>query len=563
VESAFRQRSGVLIGGRYRLHEQLGADDRSPVWRAADEAQGRIVAVRRVAVFGTPAEAASVRDRILLEARAVGSGHPHIVPIFDVVVEAGELWVTKEYVPARTLAGVLAERGPLPAGEVAAIGAQVASALAAAHAAGVVHRDVNPHNILVAWPFVRLDDFGVTPSEATPVVDPRNDVHALGGALYAAIGGHRGAPRAGPLMWVLAGLTAADPAARPTAAQAEVMLRDVAGRAGSTPERSRRRRLALGLGLVVWLVAVVITTGAAVLAVAPGEDSDRAPAISVAPSSAPTVPVIGDPRTADPCALVDEPALRQHGLTDVEPYAGAMTSCWAYVAVRQATEVAVSLELMPAAFMPEQSGGERDERGPLTLVRYAFDGSYCTRRINLPDSNVVHVAADGRSGVDPETICAVADTAADGAVARLLAAGVTARPIRVDTTVLAGRDACQLLTVGDLRALPGTAPTPVRGLADWSCRWGDWAGPSVTVTFWRGDDEPGDEETPIDVAGRPSTLYRSPDDGGCVVTFPQQRFDGHVESVSVYVYDRRAGVDTCGAATAIAGAAAAKLPPPS
>jgi hypothetical protein len=560
VESAFRQRSGVLIGGRYRLHEQLGADDRSPVWRAADEAQGRIVAVRRVAVFGTLAEATSVRDRILREARAVGFGHPHIVPIFDAVVEAGELWVIKEYVPARTLAGVLAERGPLPAGEVAAIGAQLASALAAAHAAGVVHRAVNPGNILVAWPFVRLDDFAVTPSEATPVVDRRNDVHALGGALYAAIGGHRGASQAGPLMWVLAGLTAPDPAARPTAAQAEAVLRDVAGRAGSTARRSRRRRLALGL--VIGLMAGVVATGA-VLAVRPADDADRTPAISAAPSSVPTVPAIGDPRTADPCSLVDEPALRQHGLTDVEPYVGPMTSCWAYVAVRQAAEVVVSLELMPAAFTPEQPGGARDEYGPLTVVSYAFDGSYCTRRINLPDSNIVLVVADAKRGVEPGTICAVADTAADGAVARLLAGGVTARPIRVDSTVLAGRDACQLLTVGDLRAVPGIAPTPVRGLAGWSCRWGEWAGPSVTVTFWRRDDAPGAEETAIDIAGRPSALYRSPGDGGCSVTFPQQRFEGHVEAVSVYVYDRQAGADTCGAATAIAGAVAAKLPPPS
>jgi hypothetical protein len=87
----------------------------------------------------------------------------------------------------------------------------------------------------------------------------------------------------------------------------------------------------------------------------------------------------------------------------------------------------------------------------------------------------------------------------------------------------------------------------------------------VTVTFLRRDEAPGKDETPVDVGGRPSVLYRSPGGGVCEVTFPQQRFaaKGHIEAVSVYVYDPRAGADACGAATAIATAVAAKLPPPS
>jgi hypothetical protein len=173
------------------------------------------------------------------------------------------------------------------------------------------------------------------------------------------------------------------------------------------------------------------------------------------------------------------------------------------------------------------------------------------------------VVADTSSGVDPETICAVADTATDAAVDRLLTTGVTARPTRADTSVLGNRDACGLLTAGDLQAVPGIVPTPVRGLAGWSCRWGEWAGPNVTVTFSRRDEEPAKAETLNDVADRPSTVYPSTTDGGCAVTFPQQRFDWYVEAVSVYVYDRRADADPCGAATAIAGAAAAKLPAPS
>jgi hypothetical protein len=562
VESAFRERSGLLVGGRYRLHEQLGGGDRSPAWRATDERQGRIVAVRRLGVSGPPAAAASVRDRVLREARAAASGrHPNVVMIFDVVAEAGELWVVREFVAGPTLAGMLAERGPLPVREVAVIGAQVAAALASVHAAGVVHRNVNPGNIRVAWPYAKLDDLGITPPEATPVVDPRNDVHALGGALYAAIGGHGAASPIWPLMWVLGAMTAADPAARPTAAQAEVMLRDVAaGQARPHPARTGRRGLVIGL--VIGLVAAVIATGA-VLVPRPADGTGPVPAISAAAPSSPAPQTIGDPRTADPCALVDEPALRRHGLTDVAPYHGSMTSCWAFVAVRPATEVVVSVELMPAEFVPERSGGVREERGPLRLVRYAFDGFDCVRRVHLPDSNIALVVADTTSGVDPETVCAVADTATDAAVDRLLTAGVTARPTRADTSVLGGRDACGLLSAGDLQAVAGIEPTPVRGLAGWSCRWGEWDGPNVTVTFSRRDDEPAKAETVIDIGGRPSSVYRSTTDGGCAVAFPQQRFDWYVEAVSVYVYDRRAGADTCAAATAIAGAAVAKLPAPS
>jgi tRNA A-37 threonylcarbamoyl transferase component Bud32 len=564
VESANRERGGVLIAGRYRLHEQVDGGGRSQVWRATDELQGRIVAVKRVALFGLPAaEAASVRDRVLRESGAAASRyHPNVVAIFDVVVEGGELWVIQEYLPARTLADIVGERGPLPARDVAAIGAQVASALAAAHAAGVVHRNINPDNILVAWPVVKVDDFGITPPEATPVVDRRNDIHALGGALYTAVGGHGDASQAGPLMWPLACLMAADPAARPTAVQAEVMLREVfAGVAGPAPAGTGRRGIALGL--VIGLVAAIVMTGAVVLA-SRLVDSGPSPATAAGPTSAPPALTIGDPRNADPCALVDEPALRRHGTTDVEPSAGAMTSCWAYVAVRPETMVDLSLELMPASFQPEEPGGLREERGPLTLIRYAFDGSYCTRRINLPDSTAVLVVASTLFGVDAETACAVADTGATGAVDRLLAAGVTERATRIDGTVLGGQDACRLMTIGDLQAVPGIVPTPVPGLANWSCRWGEWTGPSVTVTFWRRSDELLKDETSIDIGGRPSTLYRSPtDDGGCNVTVPQQRFESHLESVSVYVYDPRVGADACGAVTAIATAIAAKLPAPS
>jgi hypothetical protein len=558
VESANLERGDVLIAGRYRLHEQLDRTDRSSLWRATDELHGQVVAVRRIPLFGLPAaEAASLRDRILRAARAVGT-HPNLVAVFDSVVEAGELWVVQEYLPAPTLAAVLADRGPLPAGEVAAIGSQVASALAAVHAAGAVHGGVGPATVVLAWPAAKLDGFGTAPQGA----DRGGDVHALGALLDRAID-RRGA---GPLMWPLMSLMAADPRARPTAAQAESVLRDVAA-ALAKPAGGRSGRRWVAFGLVSGLLAAAVVAGAIAIAIAPGGSSSpvTAPVTATAPAagSAPATLSIGNPRTADPCSLIDEPALRRHGTTDVAPYTGVFTSCWAFVAVRPQTEVALSVELTSAAFSPEQSGGVREQRGPVTLVRYTFDGAYCARRVHLPDSGVVRVVADSSAGVDGSTICAVADTGANAVVERLLEAGVTERPTPMGSTVLAGQDACRLLTAGDLGSVAGVVPTPVPGMANWSCRWGIWEGPNVIVSFTRRDDDPMTGETPIDIGGRSSLLYRGSTADECAVTFPQQRIVPRIEAVWVSVYDPRAGADTCGAATAIATAVAAKLPPPS
>jgi hypothetical protein len=550
VESDKLERVGALVAGRYRLHEQRAQTDRSPVWRATDELHGQVVAVRRIPLFGLPvAEAASVRDRILRAARAAGP-HPNLVAVFDVVVEAGELWVVQEHLPAPTLAAFLAARGTLPAGEVAAIGAQVASALAAAHAAGVVHGDVGPADVVLAWPAAKLDGFGTAPQGA----DRGGDVHALGVLLDRALDRRR----AGPLMWPLMSLMAPDPRARPTAAQAEAVLRDVA-LAKPAGGRSGRRRVAFGL--VAALVSAAVVAGAITLAPGGAGPPVTTPAPDAGP--APVTLAIGDPRTADPCALIDVSALRQHGTTDIEPNAGGMTSCWAFVAVRPRTDVALSVELMSVGYSPDPLGGVREERGPLTVVRYDFDRTYCTRRIHLPDSGLVRVTADSRAGVDERTVCAIADTGANAAVDRLLEAGVTERPTPIASTVLVGQDACRLLTVGDLQSVPGIAPTPVPGLANWSCRWGDWDDPNVIVSFTRRDDDPMKDETTIDISGRSSLLAPGSTADECAVTLPQQRIDVNIEAVWVSVYDPRAGADTCGAATAIATAVAAKLPPPS
>ena len=186
----------------------------SEVWRAHDQVLGRDVAVKVLAP-GAPAD--SLRPaRIRLEARAAaGLRHPHIVEVYDygeATDEAGQArpYVVMELVDGPTLDDLLKNRS-LPWTAATRIGAQVAAALAAAHARGVVHRDVKPGNVMVSRDGVKLVDFGIsaaagavdetdgevlgTPAYLAPErldggpVRVATDVYALGLLLYRALAG--------------------------------------------------------------------------------------------------------------------------------------------------------------------------------------------------------------------------------------------------------------------------------------------------------------------------------------------------------------------------------------
>ena len=138
---------GHLVAGRYRLESQIGGGGMGAVWLARDERLGRMVAVKQVlSPPGMSAEEADQqRQRALREGRiAARLSHPHAISVYDVALEAGQPWLVMEYLPSRSLGEVLAEDGILRGEVVAQIGAQVADALAATHAAGIVHRDVKP-----------------------------------------------------------------------------------------------------------------------------------------------------------------------------------------------------------------------------------------------------------------------------------------------------------------------------------------------------------------------------------------------------------------------------------
>ena len=162
-------RAGFAPGQRvagYVLEEQVGAGGMAVVFRAVDERLGRPVALKILA----PALAADLafRKRFIRESRAAAAvDDPHIIPVYEAGEADGVLFIAMRLVPGLDVRTLLYHEGPLPAGRVAAIVSPVASALDAAHAAGLVHRDVKPANMLVDTrpdrpDHVYLSDFGLS-----------------------------------------------------------------------------------------------------------------------------------------------------------------------------------------------------------------------------------------------------------------------------------------------------------------------------------------------------------------------------------------------------------------
>ncbi len=136
------------------------------VWLGRDEVLGRQVAIKRIGM--APGGSSPDLLRAEREARlAARLNHPHVVAVFDLVDEDDAQWLVMEYVEGSTLAELVRTSGALPVDQAAAIVAQAAEALAAAHEAGIVHRDVKPSNILVTPDGqVKLSDFGIARAEA-------------------------------------------------------------------------------------------------------------------------------------------------------------------------------------------------------------------------------------------------------------------------------------------------------------------------------------------------------------------------------------------------------------
>src|SRR5262245_51005490 len=177
-----------LLAGRYRLVDRLGAGGLSVVWRGCDEVLGRLVAVK-VLPPSTSADP-SFRRRLRAEAQAAARlSHPNITNVYDygeaTTVDGEPVpYVVMELIDGESLAAVLARVRKLPWQHAARITADVAAALAAAHARGIVHRDVTPANVMLTPTGAKVVDFGISALIGENDIDP--DGSLLGTPAYLA-----------------------------------------------------------------------------------------------------------------------------------------------------------------------------------------------------------------------------------------------------------------------------------------------------------------------------------------------------------------------------------------
>lgn len=475
------------------------------VWRAFDLELGRQVSLKR----SLDADAGQIRR----EAR-IGAGllHPNVVTVFDTVVDDGDArWLVTEYLAARSLEELVDDGGPLPGDRVRRIGAQLAAALAAMHARGIVHRDVKPGNVLVTEDDVaKLTDLGIarwtevtrtggaqltgTLGYVAPEVagggeaGSASDVFSLGATLYAAIEGRspwgsgedgpfvqmrraaggRPAPaeRAGRLGPVLAALMARHPADRPTAAEAAAMLE------GDTPKprrpRRRRRRRLLAMG-----------APAAVIALAAGFLLTRPP--SAAPAGGPNT-LGADPAATDPCAAISINALTPFGRAFVDPELKNFGTCVVTTTLADGTgQVQTYLDLTgPLRYptRPPEPGRMGDIERP-----EAHDGT-CERSISLADTNRIDVASRPVTRAEDAPLCAISESVLSDVLPMLANGPLPRRARPFPAWSLAHVDACGLLDAAATTGLFGRATAPDREFGGWGCTW-EHDPRTITVRFTR------------------------------------------------------------------------------
>jgi eukaryotic-like serine/threonine-protein kinase len=274
--------TGRVIAGRYILDQPIGRGAMGVVWRGRDQLLDREVAVKEVVLSSSIGadERKNAYQRTLREARtAARLSHRGVVTVFDVAEEDGRPWIVMELVPSRSLDQVLTVEKRLTPLRAGRIGQQLLAALAAAHAVGVLHRDVKPSNVLIArersggeWDErAVLTDFGIAQFAGDPrltqtgmvmgspgftaperirggAATPASDLWSLGATIYAAVEGsgpyeRRGgaittmsaiinedapvASSSGRLAPLIAALLRRDPSTRPSAAAAARMFADV------------------------------------------------------------------------------------------------------------------------------------------------------------------------------------------------------------------------------------------------------------------------------------------------------------------------------------------------
>ncbi|MGH3939570.1 MAG: protein kinase domain-containing protein [Pseudonocardiaceae bacterium] len=297
--------AGTLIADRYRLLGELPAVPPRVLWQARDEWTGQLVCATQVSMAGlSEQEILLARYSLSREVRgAEGFQHRHVIPPRDAVLDADDLWVISESMPETTLAEVLVQHGMAEPEQAARWGRDIADALAAAHGAGVLHRDLHAAVVGVAddgatvvggFAATALTSVGLgagVPLHVAPELaqgepaSPATDVFALAAMLYTAMEGREPYPathnrtqllraasigvitapqRAGPLSGLLVQMLDPEPSRRPSAAAVRDLLAQIACPPSGVPRRRRRVLIAVVLGVLVLLgglIAALVTLG--------------------------------------------------------------------------------------------------------------------------------------------------------------------------------------------------------------------------------------------------------------------------------------------------------------
>ncbi|MBW4717258.1 serine/threonine-protein kinase [Saccharothrix obliqua] len=477
-------RTGDVVDGRYRLEDAKGSGSGGTVWTAFDTKLKRKVALKR------PHEAVSTDENRQLRREAEIAAqvhHPNLIAVHDWVDDG---WLVMEHMAADSLDKVVVG-GPLPVERVARIGMQVAGALAALHAHRIVHRDVKPGNILLGdHDLAKLTDFGISVwHEATGADDARisgtpaytapevaagsparepSDVFSLGATMYAALTGAppfgTGDPvtvlaRArdsritvpdGPLAPLMTGMLDHRPNRRPTADEVRRRLREIVGDwappspppAREPPWRRRRAQL-VGAGVVIAGLAVAV--------------------VAMTRSDPPGL--IGDERTAEPCALLRASDFAEFGPPELKPRWANFNRCDVLIDVRREKKLDVEVQLVTMASQTRAQTWRTIATPPFEVLDIPSGDSECNRVVLVDDRYGVRVTAGLADS--PQDLCRIADIAV-GTVREVLREGpIPRRAENFPPGSAAHIDACELLPDD---ALPGlTAGVDVFG--GWSCKW--------------------------------------------------------------------------------------------
>lgn len=391
----------------------------------------------------------------------------------------------------------------------------------------------------------------------------------------------------GPLYPVLTSMLRRDPRQRPEAAEVKRLLEEVAG-SGPAPSRdpgttspvSGRRRWRRRPQLVAAALGVSAALALGLVALPDGDDDGKAapqpgPSRSRLGGNAPdggTRALIGDPHTADVCALADPAAFEQFGDGEirVDVDYGNFDRCDVLVGVDDKTRIDVSVSLRkgsaPEGSKPSSTVGrigireEQAENDECKLLLTADGGNGDTLvgvRVNMGKGSLFGGTA---------ALCAVADKAARGAAQVLDRGPLQRRSPAYPRTSLAWRNACELLDAKALSAVPGIeVDVPEVGIADWSCEWSsDVDELDAEVSFFRDQPKSAEEGTALSLSGHRTVIEKGDDADTCSAFVEYRRYSGQdaetaVEMVRLEVGGQQPTDKLCGMVRDLAASAAGRL----